>query len=283
MTCMVQGLWRAPALMVVSGLSLYAGAAVAVGLFLQFPPVIVAWFRMAGAGVLLLVLFRPRKEFFTGRAGLSAAIYGLATMGMNMAFYQAINTAALGTAVAIEFLGPVLVAAWGSRNRRDWAALVLATAGVLVISGATWTEAGAGIIWALAAGLLWALYIVTGARVVGSATDPGGARATMAVGFSYAAACGLPLVIWLWPNAVALAPLPLAGLALALGLLSAAIPYTLDQTVLRIAGSAYFALLQAILPLVAAIVGAVALRQWLSWPEVIGIALVVLAVGMRKP
>src|SRR5699024_11343670 len=72
------------------------------------------------------------------------------------------------------------------------------------------------------------------------------------------------------------------GLAAGLGLLSAAIPYSLDQVVLRMAGSSYFALLQAILPVVAAIVGALALGQWLTTAEIIGIVLIIIAVGLRR-
>lgn len=263
--------------MVLSGLSLYIGAAIAVGLFEVFSPVVVAWFRVGAAGLVLAAIYRPRLEDFVGRTGINAAIYGIVTMSMNMVFYQAINHVPLGTAVAVEFLGPIVIAAWGSKNLRDWLALLSATIGVLVISGATWSVSGGGILWALGAGALWAAYIVAGSRI------SAGSRSAMAVGFLYAGAAGLPMIMWLWPDAQPL-PMPqLIGLAVGLGVLSAAIPYSLDQAVLRLAGPAYFAILQAILPLVAAIVGAFALHQWLSWQECFGIACVILAVMLRKP
>lgn len=63
----------APAVMIASGLSLYAGAALAVGLFERFPPTIVAWFRVAAAGVVLLVVVRPARWEFTDVLGLSLA------------------------------------------------------------------------------------------------------------------------------------------------------------------------------------------------------------------
>ena len=264
----------------VSGASLYAGAAVAVGLFAAFPPVVVAWFRITGAAVLLLALRRPPLHAFCGKAGLSAAVFGVVTMAMNMTFYAAINSMPLGTAVAVEFLGPVLVAAWGSRSRRDWLALGMATVGVFVISGASWANADGGILWALAAGLLWAGYIVVGSRL---SQDSGVSRMAMPVGFSYGALAGLPLAVWLWPENPTIAAAPLLGLILGLGLLSAAIPYSLDQVVLRLAGASHFALLQAILPLVAAVIGAVALGQWLSVAEVCGVLLVICAVALRRP
>ncbi|QGU07796.1 Threonine/homoserine exporter RhtA [Corynebacterium occultum] len=270
----------APAVMVVSGLSLYAGAAIAVGLFEIFPPVLVAWFRIAAAAVILLLFNRPRPRAFIGEVGFRAAVYGVLTLGMNMTFYEAIARLPMGTAVAIEFLGPILVAAWGSRSVRDWVALALGGVGVLVISGASWSASATGILFALAAGLFWAGYIVAGSRIAG---DAGSSRSSIAVGFTWAAVLTLPLMFWLWPNQVELPLIQMIGLAAGLGLLSAAIPYSLDQVVLRLAGPAYFALLQAILPLVAALVGAFALGQWLSGVEIIGIVLVVAAVALRRP
>ena len=269
-----------PAIMAVSGISLYIGAALAVGLFDQFPPVVVAWFRVAAAGLILWAFFRPSLRSFTGRPAVVATIFGVATMAMNMTFYLAIQSIPLGTAVAIEFIGPVIVAAWGSRLVRDWVALGLAIAGVLVISGATWSTNATGILWALAAGVFWAGYIIVGSKIsISSATS----RASLPVGFTYAGLIGLPLAIWLWPSSLDLAAPTVVGLAAGLGLLSAAIPYSLDQVVLRLAGSSYFALLQAVLPLVAALVGAIALQQWLSLSELLGIVLVMCAIVLRKP
>ncbi|NLF91809.1 MAG: EamA family transporter, partial [Corynebacterium marinum] len=149
--------------MIASSLSLYAGAAVAVGLFDQFPPVVVAWLRIAAAALILLVLHRPGPRSFTRQA----VGYGVATLGMNMTFYEAIARLPLGTAVAVEFLGPVLVAAVGSRSVRDWLALALAAVGVVTISGAVWSTAATGLLFALAAGAMWAIYIVVGSRIVG--------------------------------------------------------------------------------------------------------------------
>ena len=105
----------------------------------------------------------------------------------------------------------------------------------------------------------------------------------MTTGFTMAAVIALPFMVWWWPAGVDKPATTLLGLALGLGVLSAVIPYTLDQVVMRMAGSAYFALLQALLPVVAAVLGAVALGQWLSVAEVVGIVLVVAAVALRRP
>lgn len=272
--------WAAPLVMVVSGVSLYLGAAIGVGLFDVFPPPVVAWFRIAGAAAILIVFNRPKIKAFVGRAGFAAAVYGVTTLAMNMTFYEAIARLPMGTAVAIEFLGPIAVAAVGSRSARDWASLVLAGLGVLIISGAVISDSVTGLLFALGAGALWAAYIVVGSRIAG---DAGESRSSIAVGFTWAAIIASPFVLWQWPEDPTMPALTLIGVVAGLGLLSAAIPYSLDQVVLRMAGSAYFALLQAILPIVAAIIGAVALGQWLSIGEIIGIALVVVAVALRRP
>lgn len=266
-----------PALMVGSGISLYLGAAIAVGLFDAFEPTVVAWFRIAGAAVILIVLNRPSPTAFIGADGVRALTYGVVTLAMNMTFYEAIARLPMGTAVAIEFLGPVAVAAVGSRGMRDIFALVLAAAGVLVISGAAWSDSAVGILLALTAGALWAAYIIAGSRITGTS------RSSTAVGFTWAALLASPIIALLWPSEPTVPGLTLIGLVAGLGLLSAAIPYSLDQVVLRMAGPAYFAVLQAILPIVAAVIGAVALGQFLSLAEIVGIGLVVAAVALRRP
>ena len=184
----------APLLMVINGLSLYAGAAIAVGLFEDLPPVLVAWLRISTAAVILVVLFRPRMRDFLGRTGFNAAVYGISTLAMNMTFYEAIARLPMGTAVAIEFLGPIAVAALGSRTLRDWAALILAGIGVLIISGAQWSSNSAGVLFALAAAVLWALYIVAGNRIAGSAQD---SQNGMTVGFFWAALLAAQQAWWL--------------------------------------------------------------------------------------
>ncbi|ALC06325.1 hypothetical protein CDES_09700 [Corynebacterium deserti GIMN1.010] len=272
----------APFLMVLNGVSLYAGAALAVGLFEQFSPALVAWMRVGSAAGILLVLNRPSIRNFSGKTGFNAAVYGISTMAMNITFYEAIARIPMGTAVAIEFMGPIMVAALGSRTVRDWVALILAGVGVVIISGAQWSANSSGVMFAMAAAALWAIYIVVGNRIAGDASS---SRTGMAVGFTWAAVLSLPLAIWWWPGlgASSFSGVEVVGLALGLGVLSAVIPYGLDQVVLRMAGRAYFAILLAILPISAALMGALALGQMLSVAEVAGIILVVVAVALRRP
>ena len=101
----------APALFVLSGLTQYAGAAVAVRLFDTLSPPTVAWARIAVAAVVLLAWQRPWRQSWDSRSLLLAAGFGTVLAAMNVSFYVAIAHLPLGTAVAIEFLGPVAVAA----------------------------------------------------------------------------------------------------------------------------------------------------------------------------
>ena len=270
----------APVLFVIGAVSMYAGAALAVGLFSLLAPAAVAVLRMLGAAAVLLAWRRPPAAAWRGARLLRAAAFGLATAGMNIAFYEAIARLPLGTAVAVEFCGPVAVAAVASRRPRDIAAVVLAAVGVALIADVRWSGSPSGVLWALAAAALWAAYIVLGKRVAGA----GNGLDDMAVGFAVAAVSLSPLL--LLPDGVtglaALADPVVLVLAVGVGVLSSVVPYVLDQIVLRRVGQARFAVLLALLPATATIVGLIALRQVPSPLEGVGIAAVVVAVALRS-
>ncbi len=266
----------APVWFVVGGVSMYAGAALAVGLFGRIAPAGVAVLRMLGAAAVLLAWRRPPAAAWRGRRLLRAAAFGLATAGMNIAFYEAIARLPLGTAVAVEFCGPVAVAAVSSRRARDVAAVVLAALGVLMIADVRWSGAPLGVVWALAAATLWAAYIVLGKRVAGA----GNGVDDLAVGFGVAAVLLSPVLL-AGPAGGLTDPLVLL-VAAGVGVLSSAIPYVIDQIVLRRVGQARFAVLLALLPATATVVGLVALAQVPTPVEALGIAAVVAAVALRS-
>src|SRR5690606_2664206 len=81
--------------------------------------------RCLGAAIVLLAWRRPPRAAWRGRSLVLAGTFGTVTAGMNVVFYEAIARLPLGTAVAIEFAGPVTVAAVGSRRLRDVGALLL--------------------------------------------------------------------------------------------------------------------------------------------------------------
>lgn len=268
--------WSVPLFFVVGAVSQYVGAAIGVTLFETTAPSTVAWLRAAGAAAVLIAWRRPWRRRWTRPALCPAAMFGIVTLAMNVAFYEAIARIPLGTAVAIEFTGPVAVAVLGSRRIRDYAAAVLVGAGVYLLAGAQTGVDGAGVAFALLAAALWAGYILLGKRVA----DAGAGVDSLAVGMAVAALLSAPALLGaqgVIDASVLVEPRTwLVGAGV--GVLSSAIPYALDQPVLARVGRARFALLLALLPATAAVVGAVALAQRPDAAEVAGIALVMAAL-----
>lgn len=254
---------------------MYLGASVAVAIFDQLSPSVVAWLRLVGAAAVLLAWRRPGRAAWRGRPLLLAGTFGLVTAVMNLAFYESIARLPLGTAVAIEFCGPVAVAALGSRTRRDVGALALAAFGVVLIADVQWSGSPAGVLLALAAAALWAGYIVLGKRIAGAGAGLDGLAVGMTVG-----------VVLLSPLALGAGPAVdsprLLLLAVGVGVFGSVVPYVLDQVVLRRIGRARFALLLALLPATAALVGLLVLRQVPTPAEAAGILAVVGAVLLRS-
>jgi len=234
---------------------------------------------VAGAALVLIAWRRPARTVWRGRRLLRAGAFGLATAGMNLAFYEAIARLPLGTAVAIEFCGPVAVAAVSSRRPRDSGAAALAAVGVLLIADARWSGSPAGVLWALAAAALWAAYIVLGKRVA----TAGNGLDEMAVGFAVAVVVLSPVLLLDPPGALsALADPAVLLAAIGVGALSSVVPYVLDQVVLRRVGQGRFAVLLALLPVTAVLVGLVALGQVPGALEAAGIVAVIAAVVLRS-
>jgi len=264
----------APLLFVLSGLTQYLGAALAVGIFGTVAAGTVAWLRIAVAAVVLLVWRRPwrSRALWTRTELRTAVMFGVVLGVMNVAFYIAIDHLPLGTAVSIEFLGPVAVAAVTGRGWRDRVGIAIAAVGVVLLAGVSLDagpDAVIGLVAILVAAACWAAYILLGRRVARAAS--GGIT-----GLSVAMAAG----------AVVLAPFlaggagpvlhdaRLAALVVAIAVCSSVIPYALEQVVLRRVRAATFAVLLAMLPATAAVVGAVVLGQVPHGLEVVGLLLV---------
>ena len=264
----------APILFVLSGISMYAGAAIAVGLFGHATPAGVAWLRCLGAAVVLLAWRRPPRSAWRGRPLLLAAAFGVVTAGMNVLFYEAIARLPLGTTVALEFAGPVVVAAVGSRSRRDVLAVLMVTAGVVAIADVRLEGSTLGVLFALGAAAAWAGYILLGKRVAlgGNGID------SLAIGFAAATVLLSPLAlgtgqVWSSPRMLLL--------GIGVGVLSTVVPYVLDQVVLRRVGQSRFAVLLALLPVTAGVTGFVLLAQVPSLTEALGTLAVVAGVALR--
>ena len=271
------GIRRMPAeaLFVVAAVSMYVGSALAVSVFDQVDALGVAWLRVVGAAVALCAWRRPWRVVWSGRRLVLVAAFGVITASMNTAFYLAIDELPLGTAVAIEFLGPIAVVGALSRTPRNLAALALVAVGVALVSGVQWEGSPGGVAWALTSAALWAGYIVFGSRVAGEGAGLDGLAVGLAIGAVALAPLGAP------PAGPAFDSVGLLVVCLGVGVLSNAVPYGLDQVVLRRVSAERFALLLSILPVTAVVIGALLLGQVPTAVEGLGIAAVVVALVLR--
>lgn len=263
-------------LFILGSTSQFVGQALAVNLFDDLTPGGVALLRVFGAALMIVALRRSWRRRWTAVELRWASVFGIVLAAMNLSIYYSVELVPLGNAVSIEFLGPVAVAAFGTRTLRSAAAVLLAVAGVVVLAGVETDGTLRGVWFALLAGSFWAGYIVLGHRVARGAAWVDGLGVGMLVGALVISPFGIPHV----PTAVAQPAL--LGLGFVVALLSNVIPYGLDQWVMRRIDQHRFALLQALAPVTAAVVGFLALSQEPSPREMIGIGLVIVAIVLSR-
>ncbi|GAA3103651.1 inner membrane transporter RhtA [Kribbella aluminosa] len=245
------------------------GLAVSVGLFDRVGPEGAAWLRLACAGVIVLVLFRPRPSAFDRNAFLAAVGLGVATGGVTLLFMAAVARLPLGTASALEFLGPLTVAVLRSRGRLIWPAL--AFAGVLILTQ-PWHGAvdGVGVLFALGAAVCWAAYIVLTQHVGSNVTGLQGMGVSLPVAAVVATVVAgpatIPVLTW---------QLVIIGFGLAL--LLPVIPFSLEYLALRRLDAGVFGTLMSLEPALALLIGWLLLGQSPSLFQAVGIACVIAA------
>jgi inner membrane transporter RhtA len=256
--------------------SVQLGLAASVGMMDQIGVAGAAWLRLAWAGVLLLVIVRPRRKMFTGASLTPCVALGLVTAGVTMLFMAAVERLPLGTASALEFLGPLGVAvARGRGVARVWA---LVAAGGVVLLTEPWHGAPdlVGVGCALGAAGCWAAYILLTQRVGDEVSGIQGLAISMPVAGLAATAVAAPSVVGLLTPEVLL-----AGLGLAL--LVPVVPFALELIALRRLDSAAFGTLMSLEPAIALTVGLLFLHQLPGWVAVAGIGLVVAAgIGAER-
>ena len=270
---------RAPPefLFVLSGAAQYSGAVVAVNLFDEMPATTVALVRVVAAGLILLAFSARRKHAPWTRHDLGwVAVFGIATALMNTFFYLAIERLPLGKGVTIEFIGPIAVAALRTKTRRNSAALLLAAIGVAVLGGVEVGNETLGLFWIVLASLMWAGYIVLGARV--ALGDRG--VAGLGVGLMIGSLVVLPFGAAGFVEALGSPHLLL--LAALVGMLSSAIGYGIDQSTMRRIPVRRFSLLLALLPVTAAVFGMLCLGQVPTQIDFAGMALVLGGVALQE-
>jgi inner membrane transporter RhtA len=264
------------ALFVLSAISQYIGAAIAVSLFDEVEPQTVAWFRVIGAAIALLAISPGFHRGWTRRDLVGAGAFGVATAAMNLFFYLGIDRIDLGKSVAIEFLGPIAVAAVTTRTSRNAVALLLTIGGVLTLGGVELGDNTLGVMFILASSAMWAAYIVFGSRVAQVRSGVAGLGVGLAIGAIVLSPTGAP-----WSGPVWVSPVLLL-LCCATGVFSNAIGYGIDQYVLRRIPIRRFSILLATLPVTAVFIGWIALGQRPGPIDAAGIALVLVGVALQE-
>jgi inner membrane transporter RhtA len=264
----------------VSAVFHYLGPAFAVLLFAEIAPLGVAWLRIATAAVVFALWRRPWRYYRAlGAADRRAVLMlGIVLAAMNACFYLAIDRLPLGTVGAIEFLGPIGLAASGMRTRRNFAALAFAVAGVYVLTDLRIAGEAVGFVFAFANCALFVLYVVLGHRIARS----GGAQGIDRLGAAMLVAMAAALPIGIGDALPAFGDPLLLAAAIGVGLSSSVIPYVCDQLAMARLKRASFALLLALLPATASAVGILVLRQIPSPGELAGIALVIAGVALHR-
>lgn len=228
--------------------------------------------RQVCAALLLALVWRPWRKRLGRRQWGAILQYG-ATLGlMNLCFYQAIARIPVAIAIAIEFTGPLTLSMLSSRRWLDlvWVALAAAGLALLLPLHGMGPLDPTGIAFALAAAVCWALYIITGQR---TGAIPGG-QAT-ALGMAVAALVVAPF--GLVPALVVVNRPTLLGAGLLVGLLSSALPYSLEMLALRRLPRHTFGILLSLEPAVGALAAWAVLGEVLSSVQGIAVGLVMLA------
>src|SRR3954468_19643682 len=259
---------------IVSAVFHYLGPAFAVLLFERLQPLGVAWLRIASAAVLLGVWRRPWNTM-REQDRRTLVAWGAVLALMNCSFYLAIDRLPLGTVAAIEFLPVIALAAVGARTQRNGVALALAVAGVALLSQVHLEGDPLGLALAFVNAGLFALYIVLGHKVAGASGIDG-----LAASMVLAAIVVTPLTGWAAVPAFTDPAVLAAGIGV--GICSSVIPYVSDQLAMARLPRATYALLVALLPATATVVGLVVLGQVPTLPEALGVGLVVAGVALHR-
>ena len=248
------------AVLIVAMFCFQIGAALAKQLFPIVGALGTTALRLGLASLMLLAVWRPWRVRPNAREARTIVMYGLAMGWMNLFFYLSLNRIPLGIAVALEFTGPLAVAIATSRRAIDFAWIALAAAGLVVLL--PWGRESkpldpAGIAYALAAGVCWALYIVFGQK---AGNEHGGQ--TAALGTLAAAIVIMPIGIA--QSGTALLSPALLPTACAMALLSSALPYSLEMYALTRLPTRTFGVLMSANPALGALSGLIFLGETLS-------------------
>jgi len=228
--------------------------------------------RVGFGALLLLIVWRSWRKPLSRSDAWIVIRYGLALGLMNLLFYMAISTIPFGIAVAIQMGGPLAVVVLSSRRGIDfmWAGCALVGLSLLLPLRTDAPLDPVGVIYALAAGTCWALYIVFGKRA-------GHLHAGHSVSLGLAVAALVVVPIGVAHSGMALldGKVLLAGLLVAI--VSSALPISLEMMALKRLPRQTFGILLSAEPAVAALWGWLLLSEQLNSQQWIAIACMIFA------
>lgn len=255
-------------------ITIQSGASIAKQLFPLIGPEGTTALRLGFSALALWLVFRPWRALPQGRDWQAVIVYGLCLGGMNILFYLAIARIPLGIGVALEFTGPLAVALFSSRRKRDLIWVGFAIAGILLLlpdmHGVDALDP-VGVALALAAGACWAGYILFGKKT--NTQSSGGI--TVALGMTVAALVLVP--VGAVTQGMALLSWDVLPLGFLVGILSSAIPYSLEMVALRNMTSQNFSVFMSVEPAIAALAGFLILAELLTLWQWLAIGLVIVA------
>jgi inner membrane transporter RhtA len=265
----------------VSAIFHYLGPSFAVLLFPAVGVLGVAWMRIASAAAIFAPWTKPWRTIKQADARTRFLLIGLGAClaTMNTSFYLALDRLPMSLVAAMEFVGTIGVALYGLRTARNFTALALAALGVFLLIDVKWSTDPLGLFWAFLNGALFVGYIVLGHKISEGGASGGVERlgAAMAMAFFFI----MPIGFVQAAEAFTMPVLVLAGIAV--GACSSVIPYVCDQLAMSRLPRASFALMLALLPATATLIGVMVLAQIPSGQDTIGVLLVMSGVAIHKP
>jgi inner membrane transporter RhtA len=265
----------------VSAIFHYLGPSFAVLLFPAVGVLGVAWMRIASAAVIFAAWTKPWRTIKKADPRTRFLLIGLGACLaiMNTSFYLALDRLPMSLVAAMEFVGTIGVALYGLRTARNFAALALAVLGVFLLIDVKWSTDPLGLFWASLNGALFVGYIVLGHKISEGGASGGVERlgAAMAMAFFFI----MPIGFVQAAEAFTMPVLVLAGVAV--GACSSVIPYVCDQLAMSRLPRASFALMLALLPATATLIGVMVLAQIPSGQDMIGVLLVMSGIAIHKP
>lgn len=260
-------------LLLIAMASIQTGASLAKSLFPLVGAQGTTSLRLIFASIILLLVLRPWRARFTAKSLRTVFIYGIALGGMNFLFYMSLRSVPLGIAVALEFTGPLAVALFSSRKPLDFVWIALAAIGLLLLIPIGQENANldmTGVAYALGAGVCWAAYILFGQK----AGEDNGVQ-TAALGVLIAAIFIAPIGVV--HAGSALWDISLIPTAIAVAVLSTALPYSLEMVALTRMPARTFGTLASIEPAFGALSGILFLSEHLSLLQWLAISAIIMA------